>query len=153
MKLLLILPILFYATPAHADTYSPKDIPPGEDVIVAVKKGAPAPFDGQIFDINTSLRWANWLVQYREHQEIEAARTKSLCNTELAYYQELADVEIMRLDGLNQDLMGRLKKSEQARLQLKYELDNPPWYESNLFFFALGAVTVGTFGILAAQTF
>ena len=41
------------------------DIPPGDDVIVPITKGSISPITGQVFESATSLRWANWLQQYR----------------------------------------------------------------------------------------
>lgn len=153
MKLLLALPLVFFTATAQAEGFTPKDIPEGEDVIVYVKQGTPAPFNGQFFDINTSMRWANWLVQYKEHVAIEGIRQKSICASELAFQEDIAAIELNRLEVLNADLTVRLKRSETGRLELKYKIDNPPWYESSVFWFALGAVTVGGFGIAAAQAF
>jgi hypothetical protein len=127
--------------------------PPGEDVIVTLKKNQPAPFDGQLFDNPTALRWGIWMQQMQSRHQVELDAKTKHCDTELAF----KDIEIQLNAEMSQkvmaDLTKRLEKSEQERLQLRYELDHPPWYQSNLFYFAIGAITVGGFTVLAAQTF
>jgi hypothetical protein len=145
--------ILCWVSPARADSLDDEAVPPGEDVIVAVKKGQPAPYAGQLFDIDTAIRWGLWLKGCRERAELAADRDKALCQTELRFQEDVAETQINQLEQLNVDLKSRLLRSETKVGQLEHERANPPWYETKVFFFALGAVTVGTFGILAAQTF
>ena len=126
------------------------DIPPGEDVIAAVKKGQPAPFDGQIFDINTALRWANWLDQYQAKLKAIQTKERALCQSQLEYQAELDLLEIDELKALNIDLKERLKRSETAKAQAEYELNHTAWYESVWFGVALGVV--GTTGLVFLGT-
>lgn len=149
-KYLAVAALLLWTSTARAETLDDEAIPPGADVIVAVKKGQPAPYAGQLFDINTAIRWGLWLKNCRERAELEQARDKALCENEVKYQTDIADVQINQLEQLNYDLKTRLQKSEQQRLQLQHDKDNPPWYETRAFWFAIGAVTVGGFGTMTA---
>jgi hypothetical protein len=142
---LFLFPLVLWTTPAYGENLDDEAVPPGEDVIVAIKKGQPAPFAGQLFDINTAIRWGLWLKNCRERAELELDRDKALCQTELNYQHEVAATQVDQLEQLNVDLKTRLHRSEEKRLQAEHDLANPPWYESRLFWFALGAVTVGGF--------
>lgn len=150
MKTLLRLCILnaFIVWASNAFAEDVRDIPAGDDVIVSVRKDEPAPFAGQLFDINTSLRWANWLAQYKDKVAADAKKSKTQCESDLAYVQDLDDVDIARLDVLNSDLKLRLTRSEKGRLQAQHDLDNPAWYSSPWFGFVVGAV--GTAGLIFA---
>lgn len=136
---------------AYADDV--RDIPEGDDVIVTLKKGEPAPFVGQLFDINTSLRWANWLAQYKDKVVADAKKAKEHCDSELEYQQDLNDADYARLDVLNSDLKTRLMRSEKGRLQAEYERDNPAWYSSVWFGVVLGVVTTSGLVYLGTQAF
>src|SRR5688572_31665694 len=100
MRGLLLAALIFYAVPAVGDE-TIKDIPPGEDVIEPLPKGTPAPFDGQLFDINTSLRWANWLTQYEAVLAAEIERSKAACKAELEYQAKVGSIDVERVTQLN----------------------------------------------------
>lgn len=129
------------------------DIPPGEDVIAAVKKGQPAPFDGQIFDISTALRWANWLNQYKAKLDAVEKKERALCQSQLEYQQELDLLEIDELKSLNLDLKMRLKRSEDKRSQAEYDLNHTAWYESVWFGMVVGVVGTTGLVVLGTQAF
>ena len=145
---ILTLALSLWTSTAHGQDVM--DIPPGEDVIAAVKKGQPAPFDGQIFDINTALRWANWLDQYQAKLKAVQTKERALCQSQLEYQAELDLLEIDELKALNIDLKERLKRSETAKAQAEYELNHTAWYESVWFGVALGVV--GTTGLVFLGT-
>lgn len=130
-----------------------QDIPAGEDVIAAVKKGEPAPFNGQIFDINTALRWANWLSQYKGKLAAVERRERALCQSELSYQHDLDQLEIDELKTLNIDLKTRLKRSETVKAQAEYDRDHPSWYSSVWFGVALGALGASGLVYLGTQAF
>lgn len=129
------------------------DIPPGEDVIAAVKKGQPAPFDGQIFDISTALRWANWLDQYQAKLKAVQTKERALCQSQLDYQGELDLLEIDELKALNIDLKTRLKRSETAKAQAEYDLNHTAWYETVWFGALLGVVGTTGLVLLGTQAF
>lgn len=125
-----------------------QDPAPEEDVITAVKKGQPAPYDGQLFDTATAIRWGQWLQNCQERSQLALDREKSLCRIELDYQAEIASIQMNRIEELNKDLMARLKRSEQAKAKAEYERDNLPWYESAWFGLAVGVV--GSLGLVYA---
>lgn len=128
--------VMLLSTAARAEEPSTAD-----DVIVVVKKGQVAPFDGQLFDNPTALRWGLWIQQAQVRHSIELDAQKQHCTADLSFEREARDIEKERARVLIDDLGKRLKTSEQWRLQLKYEADNPPWYESPFLWLAVGAVT------------
>lgn len=142
MKALLRLCIfnvaVVWASHVYADDI--QDIPPGEDVIVGVLKGESTPFNGQLFDIKTAVRWANWLTQYKEKIEVDAAKSKALCTSELAYQQDISDADIQHFDRANTDLKIRLQRAEEKRIQAEHERDHPAWYTSPWFGVVVGVM-------------
>lgn len=49
---------------AAAQPPTPPRIPAGDDRIVALRRGEPAPFDGQLLDTDTAIRWTYRLEWY-----------------------------------------------------------------------------------------
>ena len=114
-------------------------IPPGEDVIVSVKKGEPSPISGQVFSTDTALRWGNWLEQYRVRLTLDVALERKLCETETSYQERVLAAEkkhaaeVLRL--YQQEIAVK-----HARIQeLEKEIESPPWYRTPEFGAALGA--------------
>ena len=64
--------------------------------------------------------------------------------------QALSDAELIPK---SQDLKARLLRSETKVGLLEYEHANPPWYDTHVFYFVLGVVTVSGIGLLATQAF
>jgi uncharacterized coiled-coil protein SlyX len=124
-----------------------------EDRIVSLKKGALAPFDGQLFDNPTALRWGVYLQQMQARHEVELDTQKKHCEEELEFKRTELWLERDKSKKIADDLAERLRKTEALKLQAEHERDNPPWYKTPVFGFVLGAVAVGTFGVLAVQTF
>jgi hypothetical protein len=108
-------------------------VPPGADQIIPVKKGTVVPFDGQLFDNNTSLRWANWLVQYKNLVTTNKELDQKVCSADTT----LADTKYALLqkqyDTVTQDLQTKLTAAQT-------ELASPPWYRTVGFGVALGVV-------------
>lgn len=142
----------WWASVSHGQDPLPP-IPAGEDVIVSLKKDAPAPFGGQLFDTNTAIRWGLWLQQFRERSQVEAERSRAVCNAELNYKDRAATIEGDRATAVYGDLMTRFQASEKGRLQAQYELANPPWYKSGTFQFTLGVLTTVTVVFVAHKSF
>lgn len=128
-----------------------QDIPTGDDIIQPLRRGEAAPFDGQLFDIDTSLRWANWLNQYKIKLEAQKKLDSALCQSDLSFQRDMDEIEIKGLNELNTDLKTRLTRSEQQRLQ--EQLDNNAWYSSVWFGAVLGAVGAAGLVIAGAQIF
>lgn len=126
-------------------------IPPGDDVIVPLRKGLPAPFTGQLYDPNTSLRWANWLQQYKYRLKWDVLAVTQLCTVETGYRDSLLLIEKERAGKVEIDLTERLGRSEEARLNAEEEARNPPWYSTTTFGVFIGVVaTAAVFGIAVA---
>lgn len=133
---------LYWSSTTHAQNPLPA-VPPGDDVIEAVKKGDPAPFDGQLFDTNTALRWGLWLKQYKSLVGLEAERAEQICKVRLDYDKTILGIEREKFETVETDLKERLKRTDAALQKAKYELANPAWYETGTFYFALGVATSG----------
>lgn len=133
--------------------YSVEPVPAGEDVIVAVKKGDKVPFDGQLFDISTALRWGLWLQNLQERAEIEQDRLKAVCKTELNHQKDVAAIDAAHYTLLNTDLKERLLKTDGARAKAENERDNPPWYSTFLFGLGVGVVSTTALVVVGSQAF
>lgn len=152
MRWLLLLIVLLLAPVANAqpspDASPPIEaIPPGEDIIVPLLKGYPAPFGGQLYDPLTALRWANWLQQYKYRLIWDVEKEQSICTVEKTYRDELLKAEETRAQKVELDLVGRLERSEQARLVAEEAARNPPWYSTTEFGMVIGMVV--TAGVVA----
>lgn len=118
-------------------------IPPGEDVIVPLSKGQVAPFQGQLFDTNTALRWGLWLQQYQSRMGLERERADKLCRVELDFADSILSIQQEKSTRLEEDLKERLRRTEESLIKAEDRLSNPVWYESGAFHFALGVATTG----------
>lgn len=112
-------------------------VPAGQDVIVPVKKGEPAPFDGQLFDNGTSLRWANWLVQYKHLVVTNKSLDQTICKADVDLQQKKIDLLQQQYTTVTTDLQAKLTKAQEAEA-------NPPWYHTATF-----GLVVGVAGTLA----
>jgi hypothetical protein len=128
---LLATALLLFAGSVHAQDVTA--VPTGNDTIIPVKKGEPSPIDGQLFDNPTSLRWANWLVQYKNLVTTNKELDQKVCSADTT----LADTKYALLqkqyDTVTQDLQTKLTAAQT-------ELASPPWYRTVGFGVALGVV-------------
>ena len=136
--LLVLLPRMAYADPAPL-----VPVPPGDDVIVVVKKDAPAPFTGQLYENATALRWANYLQQARYRLQADVELQKRLDAAELAYQQRLVVLEQEKYVRVTGEL-------EAKNAALQAQLRDPPFYRSVWFGVVVGALAMGTAVGLAA---
>lgn len=113
---------------------------PGEDKIVVLKKGAEAPFDGQLFSPETALRWASWLEQYQARLELDVSQVRELGLIEVDYQKDLLAAQKRACDASRTDLLTRLERSEKARLAAEEAVRNPAWYRTREFGLVLGVV-------------
>jgi len=152
-KLTALLTSVFFSWSSAGLAQEIQDIPPGDDVIESVSKGQPAPFNGQLFDVDTAIRWANWLRQYEVQIQAVERREKGLCQSELSYERDLNEIEVKELQALNADLKDRLTRSETRRAQAEHDRDNPPWYKSPWMGVVLGVVGTATVFVVADRAF
>lgn len=133
LPILLSLPLIAFSSPAPAQ--SPvKDIPPGEDEIVYLPEGQPAPYSGQLFSDPTALRWANWLRQYKTAYTVDMA-----AQTQLRQIEREAAAERLRAQKEYNE-----KVVEAYEKRLAGQSPAGAWYDT----FWAGAV-VGTIGATA----
>lgn len=124
------------------------DIPAGEDKIVPVRKGTPAPYAGQLFSDSTALRWGNWLEQYRLQVPLLLKTQETVCLTEIKYRDDVLVVHREASMAIQGDLRVRLERVEEKNAVLQAELaKGPAWYNSRGFGIIVGAV--GAFGMTA----
>lgn len=123
-------------------------IPAGEDHIVSVTKGAPAPFSGQLFSNETALRWGNWLEQYRLQVPMLLQTQERVCFTEIKYRDDVLRVKEDAAAIIQDDMMERLERLEERNTELQTQLNKgPEWYRSRTFGIVIGAV--GALGFTA----
>lgn len=113
-----------------------KPIPPGDDNIVSLKKGEPAPFSGQLFDGPTALRWGNFLEQGRVRLRLDNELYSRVTLAQKNYYEGVLSAERDKYRVVTTDLTTRLARAE-------WDRDHPPWWKSGWFTFALGVVVTG----------
>lgn len=135
---LLALTAFLFALPAAAQPLTA--VPPGEDQIVVVAKGQPAPFQGQLFDTPTALRWGNYLQQCRVRLVSDVELQKKLDDADLRYTQRVLELEREKYARVTAALEKRVQETEE-------ELRHPPWYREPWFGVAVGVVA--TVGVLA----
>lgn len=118
-------------------------IPPGDDKIVPLKKGEPAPYDGQFFDNNTALRWGNWLLQYKFRLKADVELTQKLGATDVELWKNKYSLVEEKYTLVTKDYQKRVADLETQTEKLRFEIANPSWYRSPLFGFVLGVVVTG----------
>lgn len=143
----LFLPSLVFAQ----ELPSPQVVtyPPGDDKIVVVHKGDPAPFTGQLYDDSTAVRWAVWLQQYKGRYAIDMKAAEEVCSVKLSTAERLAAIAAERDATVHADAVKRLNSLEEARLKAEEELRHPAFFSRPAVWFAVGvistvAVTVST---------
>lgn len=134
-KLLAGILVLTLSSQALAEPPPVRAIPPGEDRIVPLRKGQEAPFDGQLFDTNTAIRWGNWLEQYQMRLKLD--------------YEAQTRIQQARENYLNQVIRIEQEKYREVTeaqrntiLELEKKVAEPdPWYESLGFGLGLGVAS------------
>jgi hypothetical protein len=144
-------------TPAVAVAQEVQAIPPGEDKIVAIREGDKAPFSGQLFDGPTSLRWANWLGQYKLRLRADVDYQRKVDQADITLAQTLLQIERDKYKAVTEDYQIRIGQ-QQARIEsLESAARNPPWYSTPWFGVVVGvagttlAVGLGAFALHAAR--
>lgn len=140
------LPILLTAlVPLSALAADPQivDIPPGDDVIISVRRGDPAPIAGQLFSPETALRTANWLQQYRfqlkqaelyGQEKLKSSETLCLRKAEVTAAGHAEAIKLYR---------DRVAAQQASIATLQAEVSDPPFYRTVWFGFVTGVVVTG----------
>ncbi len=142
VSFLLCVSVVVRQVPAQAEVHI-QEIPPGEDKIVPLKKGEPAPFDGQLFDTPTALRWGNWLLQYRLRLQADVEYQKKLGAADLELWKHKYELLDTKYVTVTSDYQKKVTALEVQNDKLREEITNPPWYRSQLFGFVTGIVVTG----------
>lgn len=140
----LIASLLTQVTIARADGADVVNIPAGEDKIVPMRKGEPSPIEGQLFDNDTALRWANWLVQYKNLLKQNTELQRKLCAIDLNLSAAKLEIEQERTKKIIPDLEAKLAEA-------KHEADSPPFYKTFWFGATMGA-TITAIGVIGAAS-
>lgn len=128
-------------------------VPDGEDRIQHVEKGEPAPYSGQLFDPSTALRWAHYLQQAKLRLNEDVIYERRVCNAHLTYMGQRVELEVQYAEAVEADLRGRVLRLEQRNVDLADEVQNPGFFKSPGFWFAVGVLTTGALtglGVLVA---
>jgi hypothetical protein len=125
--------ISFTSQIGHAEPTPLTPVPPGPDVISPLKQGAKAPFDGQLFDAPTALRWANYLQQCHLRLRLDVEEQERVDGLEIDLLRKKLELERLQYTQVTGDLQKKLFEVQAA-------VDNPPWYRSVGFGVVLGVV-------------
>jgi hypothetical protein len=118
-------------------------IPPGEDQIVPLRKGDPAPFAGQLFSQETALRWGNWMQQYQTQTPLLLQTYSQVCTTEIGYRDKVLKISDETSAKIQADQMARIRSLEEQNAKLQGELTKgPPFFQSRTFGIMLGVVSM-----------
>lgn len=128
----MIATMLLAVNEARADGTDVVNIPAGADKIIPMRKGEAAPVDGQLFDNDTALRWANWLVQYKTVVKQNAEMQKRLCQIDVNLANEKLLIEQDKNKKIIPDLEAKLAAAKEAS-------EHPPFYKTATFGLAVGA--------------
>jgi hypothetical protein len=131
----LILLVEATSLAAYADDSIPP-IPPGEDKIVPIKKGEPAPFDGELFDPPTAVRWGNWLLMYKQRLKLDVTFEQRLHSADNELWKKKLEIE-------HEKYMTVVPNLELRIQDLERQLANPPFWKTTWFGFAVGIVVTG----------
>lgn len=115
-------------------------IPEGADVIVVLKAGEAAPFDGQLYDPMTALRWSNWLTQMKTRLVLDVQRERRACDAKVKHQLNLLEFEEERGATVEEDLRARILSVETRNAELYEATVNPSWFRSMEFGVVLGVV-------------
>lgn len=153
--ILTALTLFLFSSKGFCDPTPVKDIPPGEDKIVAVKEGEKSPFTGQLFEPATALRWANWLQQYKLRLQTDAEMQQRICEADKALGQKKLEIEQEKNKAITDELR-RASAAKDARIvDLQKQVDSPPFFKTFWFGAITGVVVTGALfglGVWAASS-
>jgi len=129
--LLVMIPSAAHADPTVATPLIP--VPSGPDVISVVKKGEPAPYDGQLFDQATAIRWANFLQQANTRLRLDPMYQYQVDKVEIDALKQVVALEQNKYKKVTDELETRLTDAQK-------EATNPPFYKTASFGFGMGVL-------------
>lgn len=138
----LIASMLIQVNEARADGSDVINVPPGNDKIVPMRKGEASPIDGQLFDNDTALRWANWLVQYKQLVKSNAEMAKRICEIDTSLANKKLEIEQDKYKTVVTDLEHKLAVAQD-------DAAHPAFYRTAWFGAAIG-VGITTLAVVAA---
>lgn len=116
---------------AHAQGADVQNVPSGNDKVIPIRKGEAAPIDGQLFDNDTALRWANWLVQYKNLVKINGAYHEKVCSIDTELSAKKLEIQQQTYQTVTADLQKNLSKAQD-------DAANPPFYKTFWFGATIG---------------
>ena len=143
LRIVACLLLLVIPSEVLAQTPPLQAVPPGDDVIVVVQKGQPAPVTGQLFDQSTAIRWGNYLQQCSMRLVSDVAVQQKVDQAQIDYLTKTVDLERSKYTTVVTDYQLRLTTAQNA-------LQNPPFYKTPWFGFTLGVLGSVLLGGLAA---
>lgn len=131
---------------------SPPAIPEGEDVIDHVLRGAAAPYEGYILDVDTSIRWT----LQREWWPAELERTLRAHALEIRILTESHERELtLTTESYEREITGLREDIRRQAEVLARPAPTQPWYDTFGFGLVIGlvisAVLVGLVAWAAAE--
>lgn len=120
--------------------------PPGEDRIVALKKGDAAPYTGQLFDTDTAIRWGLWLQQYQQRLKLDVETQRQLGAVQIEFLNKQLEIEKKRSQKIEESWR---EENEELRAAAPAVAESP-WYDSFVFGATIGVVfTAAAVGLAA----
>lgn len=141
MRAALLVLLVLVPSYARAQDLVPPAIPPGEDRIVVIQAGSPAPFRGQLFDDTTALRWLNARLWLQERLRLQVAlleettqRLERSCSERMGIVESSSERE---------RTSARVLLEQQAALaeEQRRRADDPPFFSTFEAGLLVGVVT------------
>ena len=143
MKHLIFLFVLLLSSAGHAQDSKIATIPPGEDVIIQLGKGEPAPYRGSLFDVNTSIRWGFWLQQYKLRLKEDVVKEQRACKIKLEYKDKELSITKVHSAAVQKDLQSRVLRTEKRAVAAEDDARNPSFFKTFQWGLIVGLVVSG----------
>lgn len=150
MKLLLFLFVLLLSSAAQAQDSGIVTIPPGDDVIIDLGKGEPAPYPGQLFNDATAMRWGFWLQQYRLRLKLDTEKEQKECKVKLDFKDKELRISQHFSNLKIKDLRARVLRTEKRAVEAEDDARNPSFFKTVTFGVIMGMVVTGGITALVA---
>jgi hypothetical protein len=141
MRWVVLLAVLLFT--AVVDAQEIATIPPGDDVIIKIEKGEPAPYRGHLYGVDTAIRWAFWLQQYKLRLKEDVEKEQRACKIKLDFKEKELRIEKDRATYVEKDLMTRLTRSEKHSLKWQDKAMHPSFFKTFEFGLIVGVAVTG----------
>jgi hypothetical protein len=148
MRWVMVLVVCLFATVAQAQDVV--TIPEGDDVIISMDKGEPAPYAGQLYSTDTALRWGFWLQQYKFRLKLDVETEQAKCKARLDFKDKELQLQIGKYEAIEKSLETRLKRSEERAIKWQEEALDRSFFRSFEFGVIVGVVVSGVVAIAVA---